>query len=340
MSVHGDQLVVHYSLSFGDAGRAAVLARQLDISLTTLRATNPGVSVVVFCHGTAPDPVRPVCDRHRAEFVMRPDPAERLGDELGEIGSILGRLGPVHKFLNFDELSHRGRTAAVYLDADTVVFGDLRRLAPDVGHPVLAAREEVGSNRCHFGVDPAYLDESRLAELVATVGIEPAPAFNTGVMVFGRFPFDRGPSIERRYVAWLVRFALWMADHPAEPRHPEYGDVFDLAALRTLLRGTAGGRLRRLAVEYPSVNRWLVEEAAAWVAFGAEPDIRIDQLDRRLVAQGGEPLDGPTPDVVWHYFSGNAEGMRRRLGLAADPRDRFGATHPTTDSTSHSTKST
>lgn len=315
MAVDDDELIVHYSVSFTDPARVAGLAKQLDISLTTLRATNRDVTVVVFCHGAVPGVVRSICDRHRATIVEQPDPSARLGDELGPVGAVLGRFGPVHKFLNFGPLAERSPAAALYLDADTIVFGDLTRLGPSTPHPSLLAREEVGSRRCRFGRDDGYLDEGRLADTAAGHGIVPTPAFNTGVMLFHRFPWHRGNHIERRYLAWLTRFAIWMVDHPADPRQPQYADVFALDDLSDLLSTPEAQRLRRLARPYPSVNRWLVEEAAAWVAFGAEAHVGFDHLPPHLAAQGGEPLDGPLPGVVWHYFSSNEDGMRRRLGL-------------------------
>lgn len=312
-----EQLVVHYSVSFNDPARSAGISKQLDISLTTLRATNPDLGVVVFCHGPAPDAVRALCARHEAELAPQPDPVARLREEMGELGAVVGSFGPVHKFLNFGELTTRSPRDTLYLDADTVVFGDLTTLIPTTPDAMLAAREEVGSGRCRYGADPGYLDEQQLATSAAGSGMTPTPAFNTGVVMFHRFPWHCGDRLERRYLAWLTRFATWMVDHPADPRLPQYADVFDLVALRRLLSGPTADRLRELAVPFPSVNRWLVEEAAAWVAFGAEPSVRFGHLDDDDVAQGGEPLEGPLPGIVWHYFSGNQDGMERRLGLRA-----------------------
>lgn len=309
-------LMVHYSLSFSDAGRVGGLVRQLDISLTTLRVHNPRVAVVVFCHGETPTPLRAVAARHDAQILERLRPIDRLGDELGPVGRILGRFGPVHKFLNLGSLAQHPADTTLYLDADTVVFSDLRRLVPATDAPRLIAREEVGSERCHYGVDRDYLDEHALRKAVrAAGGRPPAPAFNTGVMMFHRLPRDRAERIERRYLAWLTRFAIWMADHPSNADPSRYADVFDLDALAGLLDSPDGERVRRLAVAYPSINRWLAEEAAAWVAFGHERDIAIEGFDRRVVAQGGEPLDGPLPRAVWHYFSTGADRMEHRLGL-------------------------
>jgi len=318
----GGHFFVHYSLSFNDASRIQGLARQFDISLTTLRVHNPTVEVVAFCHGEVPDVVRAVADRHHADVIRQPDPSDRLADEIGRIGATIGRFGPVHKFLNLTELARRAPDSTLYLDADTVVFSDLGRLSAGTNRSAVIAREEVGSRRCRFGADRNYLDETALATTVVNSGMaEPAPAFNTGVMLLNHFPWRSAERIERRYLAWLTRFAVWMADHPSSADPSRYVDVFDLAELRSVLHGPHGLRVKRAGVPYPSVNRWLVEEMAGWVALGQEPDLDFATFDPRDVAQGGEPLEGPLPRSIWHYFSSNDAGMERRLGLrrSADP---------------------
>jgi hypothetical protein len=312
----GGNFFVHYSLSFNDDGRTPRLARQLDISLTTLRVHNPTVDVIAFCHGAVPDDLRAIAHRHRVDVIEQPDPTDRLTDEIGRIGATIGRFGPVHKFLNLAELARRTPDATLYLDADTVVFGDLGHLAGGARGPAVIAREEVGSRRCRFGADRPYLDEDALAATVADCGLAaPSPAFNTGAILLHDFPWASAERIERRYLAWLTRFAVWMADHPSAGG-PRYADVFDLAELRGGLDGPHGLRIKRVGAPYPSVNRWLVEEMAAWVALGQEPDLEFAAFDPRDVAQGGEPLEGPLPRAIWHYFSSNEAGMERRLGLA------------------------
>lgn len=319
MNSTNDQFMVHYSVSFGDPARADSLARQLQASLTTLRATNPDLHVVVFMHGSLPEQVETMVRRHGAEIVQLPDPVERLRADMGELGAIIGRFLPIHKFLNLRALAEIAPADTLHLDADTIVFGDFTHLIPDGDRPCFVAREEVGSLRCRFGPDPDYLDELGLASSVSAVGgAEPAPAFNTGVMLFHRFPWDRARSFERRYLSWIARFAIWMADRPADPAAPQYADVFDVESIRRLLAGPEAARVRRLGVRYPSKNRWLAEEAAAWIAVGYEReagDMTVERFHSDDVAQGGEPLEGPLPHFVWHYFNSNQDGMRRRLRL-------------------------
>jgi hypothetical protein len=64
----------------------------------------------------------------------------------------LVRYPLLHKFLNFPELVRAGATRALYVDCDTIFFSDVTRLF-SVAHAHVVAREQVHSQRSHYGPD-------------------------------------------------------------------------------------------------------------------------------------------------------------------------------------------
>jgi len=324
--VVGNDLLVHYSIVLQHPHRVGQLMRQLAISLTTLRVRNPAVPVVIFCHGEVPEHLQQLAATYGATICEQPTYVERLTSLLGPLGNALADYLPLQKFLNLEQLAAMGHPHVLYLDCDTVILGDLRELVRNGGTPTVVAREEVGSGRCIHGADPDYLDESRLGIIAhAAAGFVPAPACNTGVVLFNNFPFDRAHDIELSFARWALRFALWMAANPAARERPQDADVVDIDLLRTHLDGPDGRHLFDLAIEYPSTNRWILEEVAFWMALGEQRDVSHGQFDPALVAQGAEPLDRALPTHIWHYFSSNQGGMASRLGLPGNNHAPSGA---------------
>lgn len=315
--ITNDKLLVHYSVVLSDKDRLAHLLRQLAVSLTTLRVRNPETPVVIFCHGTVPDVLARLAAHHRAEIVEQPEYVHRLRAHLGSLGAAFEHYLPLQKFLNFEQLAQLPQQHVLYLDCDTVVTGDLVELVRRYDANVVA-REEVGSERCIHGGDPAYLDEAQLRHTALTTAeFAPAPAMNTGVVLFNNLPRAQARRLEAGFCRWALRFAVWMAMHPPRTDAREYGDVVDCDLLQRHLASPDGRRLGALAVPYPSINRWIIEEVAIWMALGELGNLTFDCFAPAAVAQAGEPLAGRLPTAIWHYFSSNQQAMEDRLGLQA-----------------------
>ena len=312
---------VQYSLSVADETSGRRMMDQLELSLGSLREVHPAgtdVDVAVVVHGEPPTGLPSLLERHAVRLEPRPPVAEQLAARVGSFAPVLAPMVSVHKFLTLAPLAAVAPRRVLALDCDTVVRGPLTRLVPDRPRPTLLAREEVHSRRCRFGERTAYLDESALRTTTQQVaGHDPAPAFNTGVMGLVDVPWHRAAALERRYLGWLVRFATWMALHPGVPGDELGADVVDVGEVHRLVRGPSGERLRALAAPYPSANRWLLEEVAAWAAVGGEPALRHEAFPAHLVAQGVETtlpsVGGRAAPVVSHYFSSNEAAIRDLL---------------------------
>lgn len=309
-------LRVQYSLSVPDRVAAERMLGQLDLSLGSLTATHEAGSIdpVVVVHGDVPPGLETLTAHHGARIETRPPVLHQLREAVGPLAPALAPVLCVHKFLTLAPLASAAPPQVLLLDCDTVVSGDLTLLVPSRPQPTLLAREEIGGTRCRFGEDPAYLDEHALRQVTTAIaGHPPAPAFNTGVVGLVDFPWRRAAALQRRYLGWVVRFALWMALHPAPADSPFGGDVVDLDRLGALLAGPRGRQLRALAAPYPSANRWLIEEVAAWAAVGGEPLLVHEAYSTALVTQGAETTALPRP-VVAHYFSTHETAFRAVLG--------------------------
>jgi len=305
-------LSVHYSVSFPNGAERHRLLRQLAISLTSLRVNNSSTRVVVFCHGDVPPELLVVARQHEAVVVERPPLPETLGTLVGALGPLLAQCPTMHKFVNFGSLASLEIGPTVFLDCDTVIFGSLAELHGRVCSVDVAAREELGSAVCRHA-DRRYLDESLLADAMSPQPV--LPAFNTGVVFFNRLRLERAEELDRSFAMAAVRFLLWMAKNPPVSSDATQADVVPLAPLRALLTGPDSERLGGLALPYPSVNRWLLDEAALWVALG-EAGLTFQHLEAGWSAQGAEPNRGALPRTIWHYFSSNQHGMEARLGLS------------------------
>lgn len=318
---HGAErpLRVQYSLAVPDAAAAARMLGQLELSLSSLRRTNDPAAVapVVVVHGTVPRGLTELLAQHDADLETRPPVADQLHAAIGALAPALAPVLTVHKALTLAPLADRAPDRLLLLDCDTLVTGDVTALVPHRDVPTLFAREEIGGTRCRFGEDRAYLDEHALRRVTSEVaGHAPTLAFNTGVVGLVGMPWARAAALQRRYVGWLVRFAVWMALHPAAVDEPLGGDIVDLDHLGRLFAGPQGQALRALAAPYPSANRWLIEEVALWAAVGGESALTHEAYLPDLVIQGAETTSLPW-SVVAHYFSSNEDAFRGRLAAEA-----------------------
>lgn len=297
--------LVHYSLVLPDDDPRPDLVWQLGVSLQTLRAHNRDMPVVLFLYGPMTGELYEICRAHGVMVHLQGPYQQRLAALCPTGAPALARYPLLHKYLNFRELAETGATQVLCCDCDTVFLGDVARIFDRYGHADLVAREEVHSRRSHYGADRTFVDETLLSRLAGADEAATIPPFNAGVILLNHGVVRRLVGLDALFVDYAWRFLLWMAQHPVAGAAAAYGEL-DAAHEA---RGPAyAGELGR-ALPYPSVNRWILDEVALWLALGHVEGLRTADFDRRDVAQNGE-FGGSDPAragwTVCHYYSQNA----------------------------------
>jgi hypothetical protein len=297
--------LVHYSVSLADGEPRPDLIGQLDASARTLREHNPDIPVVLFLYGTMTAELAAVCHAHDL-MVHGQGPYEHRLAALCPAGwPALARYPLLHRFLNFRELAAAGATQALYLDCDTIFFGDVAALFDRYAGADVVGREEVHTSRSHYGADRSFVDEPLLARLAANEGAVAIAPFNLGVVLFNRGVVRTLAAYEALFTDYAWRFALWTAQHPADGAAAGFGEFLGAAEALALATPDQLGR----ALPYPSTNRWILDEVALWMTLGHVPGLRTADFDRGDVAENGEFATADPASAGWvvcHYYSQNA----------------------------------
>ena len=320
--------LVHYSLSLPHQYPRPDLIRQFGASVGTLREHNGAIPVVLFVHGALPAELAAICGEHDV-MVHEQGPYERRLAALCPAGwQALAEYPLLHKFLNLRELAATGASQVLCCDCDTVFLRDVAELFDRYDGPDVVAREEVHSGRSAYGADRAFIDEPLLALLAAREGAVPVPPFNLGVVLLNNGAARRLAGLDALLLDYAWRLVCWMAHNPVEGEAAAFGEFQGAAAARA----AAGPADLARALPYPSVNRWILDEVALWLALGHVGGLRTADFSPRDVAQNGE-FAGSDPDaagwILCHYYSQNTERIaawmrRRRTLTAASPNPLAG----------------
>jgi hypothetical protein len=245
-------------------------------SIRSLRAHNPAIPVHLFFYDGLPGDVR---QEAKAQSIVLHDCGEYRSLFSGSPSrlSLLGDYPVLHKLRHGLMLPDAHQI--LFVDCDTWFFDDPCQLFRAYTSAQVYAREEVLTRRSHFGYDPSWIDEDRLAAIAAAEGVVALPPLNTGVILMNR--------------------GVW---REIAGRQEEFLDF----ALR-LLDGS---------LDYPSSSRWIAEELATCLVLGKIAGLSLDLMSRIHVIQGSEctqdRLPGITP-VVAHYWSNNEAEFFGRL---------------------------
>lgn len=296
--------LVSYSL-VGHEQRRAEHAYQLELSLSSLRASNTDMPVVLFSHGSLAPEIALLC--------------QRFGVMVGEQGSYRARLAalssrdadamalyPVlHKHLNFAELAAADVDQVLCCDLDTIFLGNVDGLFDRYAGPDVVAREEVYSGRSLHGADRAFIDESLLGHIARHLGRAGVPPFNLGVVLYNNGSVGRLARVMSTFIddTWRLMTGLTVGGFPNT--EVAGGVSFPwMAAVRT----HASHADRQRVLPFPSNNGWLVEEVAWWLTLGSVPSLTFADFSPQDVAQNGEVLSTPLDRSTWmlcHYYSHN-----------------------------------
>jgi hypothetical protein len=245
-------------------------------SIRSLRAHNSAIPVHLFYYDGLPGDVR---EEAIAQGVVTHD--------CGEYRSLFSNSSTRRSLLEDFPLLHKLRHGLVlpdasqilFVDCDTWFFDDPHELFRAYSTAHVYAREEVSTRQSHFGYDPSWIDEDRLAAIAAAEGLVSLPPLNTGVILMNRGVW--------REIAW---------------RQDEFLDFVE--------------RLLDGRLDYPSSSRWVAEELATGLVLGKVRGLSLDLFSRRHVVQGSECTDHQDPSstpVLAHYWTANGAEFFRRL---------------------------
>lgn len=300
--------LVYYSLFVPPSEPRPDLLRQLLSSVHSLRAHNQRVPVVIFVHGDPPVALSSALAPYDVQIRQQGSYEARLARFCPSGWPVLTQYPLLHKFLNFAELAAMGPRQVLFLDCDTLFFHDVDHLFERYADAQVYAREEPTCRRSHYGYDSAYVDEDALTRVAWSVGSQPPPPFNLGVVLLNHGISSRLVRYEHALVSYAWRLLLWLARNPSEQRATLYGEGASVRLLRQ-----QADRLGVLhdagdAVPFPSANEWIVDQVALWLTLGHVPDLTYGDFSPRDVVQNGEFLSvtpGTSDCVVCHYFTQN-----------------------------------
>lgn len=310
-----DQLVF-YSLLLPRAQPRPDLLRQLLTSVESLRRHGGRMPVVVFAYGDTAPVVEPLLRPYDVSVVPRGSYEERLARHCPPGSTFLVQYPLLHKFLNFDAIAALQPRQALFLDCDTIFFGDVSRLFARYGEAHVYAREEPTCGRSHYGYDPGYLDESALQRLASSLGIAALPPFNLGAVLFNHGIWSALADLEPTLVGYAWRLLLWLAGNPSERRAGSYGEIGPARAMRERPQALAAWSAAGPPLPYPSANEWILDQVALWLALGHLRGLSCADFSPHHVVQNGELLSHPAPGAEWvlcHYFSQNMTRVEQWL---------------------------
>ena len=319
--------LVSYSLAC-DETRRDEHRRQFELSLSSLRASNPRIAVVLFLHGPLAPEIAELCSRFGVMVHDQGPYRDRLEALLPHGGAAMVRYPVLHKSLNFAELAAVGAQQVLCCDLDTVFFADVELLFDRYASADVVAREEVYSHRSLHGEDRSFMDEALLQTLAVRLGRAFVPPINLGVVLYNHGVVARLAALMPTFLddAWRLMTGLTMSGFP----NADAAGGASFPWMADVRRHVSDGARRR-ALPFPSSNGWIVEEVAWWLALGAVPGLSCADFSAQDVAQNGEVLSTPRDQAPWalcHYYSHNFERVVAWLGQPPSPAARTPA-HPT-----------
>jgi hypothetical protein len=299
--------LVAYSLAAPRANPRPDLVWQIQSSVSSLRAYNKTVPIVIFTYDDVPTELAPALSPYNVLLHYRGSYEEQLASLVPRSWSVLSRYPVLHKLLNFRQINAYSPTQVLCLDCDTLFFGDVELLFSRYAEADCYAREEPTCGRSHYGYDPTYLDEISLTSLGEQEGIRPVPPFNLGVILLNNGLWRHLAVLETTLLSYAWRFAVWIAGNPLQGV-ARYGEGHAIVSLRQQFDRLVDQDDRRRALPYPSANHWILDQVSLWLTLGHVPNLSYRDLSARDVLQDGEFLSRRPQECDWvlcHYFTQN-----------------------------------
>jgi hypothetical protein len=296
--------LVSYSLACNERRRDEH-ARQFELSISSLRASNQSIPVVLFLHGPLAPEIAGLCSRFGVMVAYQGPYRDRLAALSPRSGDAMAQYPVLHKNLNFAELAAAGVQQVLCCDLDTIFFTDVELLFDRYAGAHVVAREEVYSGRSIHGADRAFIDEPLLTHLAGYLDRTVVAPFNLGVVLYNHGVVARLAGVMATFLddVWRLMTGLTI---PGFPNADVAGDASFPWIADVARRASNADRQR--ALPFPSNNGWIVEEVAWWLALGSIPGLTRADFAADDVAQNGEVLGTPREQAPWalcHYYSHN-----------------------------------
>jgi hypothetical protein len=284
--------LVYYSLANSPS---TIWERQWINSIRTLRRHNPSIPICLFLFNGATAELLREAERWRVHVQFLGDYREFL-QQRHIHGSVLARYPTFHKFLSLAHNPFHDATQVLYLDCDTFFFDDVEVLFEQYQHSDWYAREEPMSWRSRYAYAPEHIDEGLLQAIAQHERLRYVIPFNSGVCLLNH---SLWATLER-ITAHYLDFA-WRLLCGREINGPA-GLVHDCQIQEAVARAVSDFDHAR-ALPYPSMNTWIIEQIALWLALGCLPRMSQGVFSTDHVLQGGEYEEMGHHCVLAHYFS-------------------------------------
>jgi hypothetical protein len=289
--------LVYYSLANAPhAGRE----KQWTQSIRSLRRYNTAVPVRLFLFNGATAELLREAERQHVDVHYLGEYGEFFRKTHGR-GSVLALYPTFHKFLVLAHAPVGDVAQVLYLDCDTFFFDNVDRLFDQYSAHPWYAREEPSSRRSYFAYDPNHIDEDLLEHIARSEGVRSVSPFNSGVCLLNHGIWH---DLERLRIPYLDLAWRLLCGRELNGRNSAL--VHDPEIQQAVL-ATIADVDRMYALPYPSLNTWIIEQIALWLALGHLPDFSLGTFARSDVPQGGEfhdALRSRRRCVLAHYYSG------------------------------------
>jgi hypothetical protein len=155
-----------------------VFFNQAITSIRSLRKYNRSIRVYLFIYGPFPKKVLAICRSLGVRVIKRPS---------------IKKLYPyLVKWLALDELLE---TRVLFLDADTILLDDVKKIFTRYNTHDFYARQEIGTKKKSYWMGKyrvkPQIDHDRMSSIYRSVHGKEMPIFNAGVMLFNRGSFKK-----------------------------------------------------------------------------------------------------------------------------------------------------
>jgi hypothetical protein len=267
-------------------------------SIRSLRQFNQTIPVHLFVFNEPAKEMLDQADRYAVTLHCLGAYSDCLRAIGGEAGAVLSSIPTLHKLLPLEYVP-ANVVQVLFLDCDTLFYGDVASLFLSYADHHWYAREEPWSRRSPFlQPNPLHVDEDALYRIASSIGAAPIPPYNSGVFMLNHGLWSGLFSLRKEFLLYAWKLTLAANLSPGIELPP---------ALRKSL-ANLGLETREAPIEFPSKNYWILEQIALWLTLGRLPGLSHGQFRMEDVLQDGEFMiyrSYKTKCTVVHYFSGN-----------------------------------
>jgi hypothetical protein len=288
---------VYYSLVL-IAERTTYL-RQWLRSIRSLRQFNRTIPVHLFVFNEPSKALLDLADLYEVTVHYLGSYSDCLRAIGGEAGAALsGYIPTLNKLLPLAYVP-ADVSQVLFLDCDTLFYGDVASLFLNYGDHQWYAREEPYSRRSPFlRYNPEIVDEDALYRIASATAAAPIPPYNTGIFMLNHGLWSELASLRKEFVSYAWRLTLGASRSPG------------IVLARALKKTLADLRMetQEAPIEFPGKHYWVIDGMAMSLTLGKLPGLSHGQFRMEDVPQGGEFTiyrSYKSRCTVLHYLTGN-----------------------------------